>query len=108
MIDCRLLFNALLKPDIGKHPLDCLHHLYDARLINYRAIQTPYKGVNDLAAEERLGRKFTCAPFIPHGRGLMLNVALCVHILGFIDFFLTRITLIKYSIAISGVNICNK
>ena len=27
-----------LKPDVGKHPLDCLHHLYDARLINYHAI----------------------------------------------------------------------
>ena len=27
-----------LKPDIGKHPLDCSRHLYDARLINYRAI----------------------------------------------------------------------
>ena len=26
--------------------------------------------MNDLAAGERLGRKFTCAPFIPHGRGL--------------------------------------
>ena len=65
-----MLYNKYLKPDIEKHPLDCLHHLYDARLINYRAIQTPYKGVNDLAAGERLGRKFTCAPFIPHGRGL--------------------------------------
>ena len=62
--------SAQLKPDIGKHPLDCLHHLYDARFINYRAIQTPYKGVNDLAAGERLRRKFNCAPFIPHGRGL--------------------------------------
>ena len=26
--------------------------------------------MNDLAAGERLGRKFTCVPFIPHGRGL--------------------------------------
>ena len=26
--------------------------------------------MKDLAAGERLGRKFTCAPFIPHGRGL--------------------------------------
>ena len=31
-----------------------------------------YEGVNDLAAGERLGRKFTCAPFIPHGRGLII------------------------------------
>ena len=27
--------------------------------------------MKDLAAGERLGRKFTCAPFIPHGRGLI-------------------------------------
>ena len=60
-----------LKPDIGKHPLGCSRHLYRARLINYRAIQTPCEGVKDLAAGERLGRKFTCAPFIPHGRGLI-------------------------------------
>ena len=26
--------------------------------------------MKDLAAVERLGRKFTSAPFIPHGRGL--------------------------------------
>ena len=26
--------------------------------------------MKDLAAGERLGRKFTCAPFIAHGRGL--------------------------------------
>ena len=29
---------SYLKPDIGKHPLRCSRHLYDARLINYRAI----------------------------------------------------------------------
>ena len=29
--------------------------------------------MKDLAAGERLGRKFTCAPFIPHGRGLKLH-----------------------------------
>ena len=29
--------------------------------------------MKDLAAGERLGRKFTCAPFIPHGRGLIRN-----------------------------------
>ena len=27
--------------------------------------------MKDLAAGDRLGRKFTCAPFIPHGRGLI-------------------------------------
>ena len=44
--------------------------LYGVRLINYRAILTPCKSVNDLVSGERLGRKFTCAPFIPHDRGL--------------------------------------
>ena len=29
--------------------------------------------MKDLVAGERLGRKFTCGPFIPHGRGLKLN-----------------------------------
>ena len=53
-----------------KTPVGCSRHLYDARLINYRAIKTPCEGVKDLADGERLGRKFTCAPFIPHGRGL--------------------------------------
>ena len=33
-----MLKGVTLKPDIGKHPLDCSRHLYDARLINYRAI----------------------------------------------------------------------
>ena len=32
------LIFLILKPDIGKHPLRCSRHLYDARLINYRAI----------------------------------------------------------------------
>ena len=40
------------------------------REINYRIILTPIKGVKDLAAWERLGRKFTFSPFIPQGRGL--------------------------------------
>ena len=31
-------YKTLLKPDIGKHPLDCWRHLSGARLINYRAI----------------------------------------------------------------------
>ena len=30
--------------------------------------------MKDLAAGERLGRKFTCVPFIPHGRGLSENL----------------------------------
>ena len=32
-----IIFNHL-KPDIGKHPLDCSLHLYGDRLINYRTI----------------------------------------------------------------------
>ena len=32
--------------------------------------------MKDLAAGERLGRKVSCAPFIPHGRGLMLFMPL--------------------------------
>ena len=28
----------LLKPDVGKHPFGCSHHLYGARLINYHDI----------------------------------------------------------------------
>ena len=44
-------------------------HLYGLRLINYRAVYSPIKGVTHSAAGERLGRKPTFLPFIPHGRG---------------------------------------
>ena len=51
--------------------------------------------MNDLAARERLGRKFTCAPFIPHGRGLINNCdSYCVDNLNIppILFFVSNIT----------------
>ena len=34
----RIHLGAILKPDIGKHPLGCSLYLYGDRLINYRAI----------------------------------------------------------------------
>ena len=61
VVKCSITYIFSLKPGIGKRVfLTC----------NYRAIETPCKGVKDLAAGERLGRKITCAPFIPHGRSL--------------------------------------
>ena len=56
-----------LSPDIGKR---MFASAVWPRLINYRALQKPIKGVKDLAAGERLGRKLTFSPFIPHGMGL--------------------------------------
>ena len=37
------------------------------------------KGVKDLTAEERLERKFTFSPFIPHGLGLKVEMGKIFH-----------------------------
>ena len=44
--------------------------------------KTPIKGVKDLAAGERLERKFTFSPFIPHGWGLTLAITFLAEVIG--------------------------
>ena len=61
-----------LNPDIPKRVFAFLPHLNDLRLINNRAMLTSIKGVNELAAEEQLGRILTNSPFIQGCKGLRI------------------------------------